>query len=72
MLLWRIATDCLPTRSKIGRFVDLSEISCPFVVVMMNLLSISSLIALWLEFCGLEANGGIGWIFYISHIFPSL
>ena len=29
MLLWRIAIDCLPTRSKIGKFVDLSEISCP-------------------------------------------
>ena len=29
MLLWRKATDCLPTRSKIGRFVDLSKIYCP-------------------------------------------
>lgn len=29
MLLWRIATDCLSTRSKIGRFVDFSGISCP-------------------------------------------
>ena len=29
MLLWRIAIDCLPTRSKIGKFVDLSEIYCP-------------------------------------------
>ena len=29
MLLWRIAIDCLPTQSKIGKFVNLSKISYP-------------------------------------------